>query len=122
MSLSAVLIEEKYGSVLRQPPYNSLATARLLYRKLEELMPGVKFSEQALKTWIQKYRGAAAAVLTGEGKWSAFTLEAHHGPKLRESPFAEASTARQLFRLLEEHFPTAQIPEGVVKSWPNCAD
>ena len=65
MALSASLIEEKYGRVLRAPPYDSLATARLLYRKLEERMPRVTFCEQALKTWIQKYRGAVVVAPVG---------------------------------------------------------
>ena len=65
MAGTAVSIEHEYGRVLRAPPYDVVSTARLLYRKLEELMPTETFSEQALKTWIQKYRGAVVAAPEG---------------------------------------------------------
>ena len=76
-------------------------------------MPRITFSEQALKTWIQKYRSGGHGT---QQIGSAASLEAKYGYILRQPPYSDAVTARLLFRLLQENFPQEHITEGVCKT------
>ena len=65
MAATAALFEQIHGRVLRAPSYDVLVTAGSLHSKIPERMAIETFSEQAVKTWIQKYRGVAIAVPEG---------------------------------------------------------
>jgi len=77
-------------------------------------MPSITFSEQALKTWIHKYRSGGHDT---QQIGSAASLEAKYGYILRQPPYSDAVTARLLFRLLRENLPQEHITEGVCKTW-----
>ena len=44
-------------------------------------------------------------------------LEEQYGDLLRQPPFSEASTARQLLRLFEERLPQVYVTEACLKYW-----
>ena len=58
MSWSADTLEQKYGSVLREPPYSDAGTPRQLFRMLEQQKTRDKISEGVCKSWFGKYRVA----------------------------------------------------------------
>ena len=77
-------------------------------------MPSITFSEQALKTWIHKYRSGGHDT---QQIGSAASLEAKYGYILRQPPYSDAVTARLLFCLLQENLPQEHTTEGVCKTW-----
>ena len=58
MSWSAETLEQKYGSLLREPPYSDAGSPRQLFRMLEQQKPRDKISEGVCKSWFGKYRVA----------------------------------------------------------------
>ena len=48
--MKADALEAKYGSILREPPFSELTTARQLYNAFKDKYPRVEVGEQAFKT------------------------------------------------------------------------
>ena len=80
-------------------------------------MPSITFSEQALKTWIQKYRSGGHDT---QQIGSAASLEAKYGHILRQPPYSDAVTARLLFHCYKRtcHRNTSQ-KESAKPGWRN---
>ena len=111
MSWSAVALEEKYGTVLRQPPYSDAGTARLLFRVLQQQMPREKIPEGVCKQWILKYRVTQEySVKTAE------EFEERHGDTARNL-VDEHNTAFKLTKALLEVDPPVCISDRVARTW-----
>ena len=111
MSWSAETLEQKYGSLLREPPYSDAGTPRQLFCTLEQQKPRDKISEGVCKSWFGKYRVARESSAN-----AAQEFEEWCGDRAR--PFVEEhNSAYKLTKALLALDPPVCISDQVAKTW-----
>ena len=111
MSWSADTLEQKYGSVLREPPYSDAGTPRQLFRMLEQQKPRDKISEGVCKSWFGKYLVARESSAN-----TAQEFEERYGDRARPL-IEEHNSAYKLTKALLALDPPVCISDQVAKTW-----
>ena len=111
MSWSADTLEQKYGSVLQEPPYSDAGTTRQLFRILEQQTPRDQISESVCKNWFGKFRVARESSAK-----TAQEFEERYWDRAR--PLAEEhNSAYKLTEALLALDPPVCISDQVAKTW-----
>ena len=110
--LNARELQEQYGELLCQPPYQQCSTGYILQQALASRQPPIPVSVQVATVWLMKYRVPEGAQTVS----SAQDLEERYGDTIRHLGL-EYPSAYKFCRALREMEVPVCISDSIAQVW-----